>query len=193
MDGVELCSKVKQQLLTSHIPVVLLTAKTDVQYKIKGIETGADAYIEKPFNTEYLMAVVNNILAQREKLRSKYSEEPDFRIESASMNKIDKRFIKSTRQIIEQNISNPEFSVEKLSKELGLSRSQLFRKFGALFNLKPNELIRVERLKFARNLLQQKDNNVNEVAIMTGFSSTSYFISSFKKYFGDTPAQFMHK
>ncbi len=191
MDGIELCATTKSNLITSHIPVILLTAKSDIQHKIKGIETGADAYIEKPFNTEYLLAMVKNILLQRKKLREKFSDEPGHDINEAGINNSDKQFIEKIKQIIEANISSPDFSVEKLSTELGVSRSQLFRKFKALFNLKPNELIRVERLKYAKRLLQQKEYNVNEVAIKAGFASTSYFITSFKKYFGETPSHYL--
>ena len=192
MDGIELCATTKSNLITSHIPVILLTAKSDIQHKIKGIETGADAYIEKPFNTEYLLAMVKNILLQRKKLREKFSDEPGHDINEAGINNSDKQFIEKIKQIIEANISSPDFSVEKLSAELGVSRSQLFRKFKALFNLKPNELIRAERLKYAKRLLQQKEYNVNEIAIKAGFASTSYFITSFKKYFGETPSHYLH-
>ena len=192
LDGIELCSTVKSNLITSHIPVILLTAKSDIQHKIKGIETGADAYIEKPFNTDFLLAMVKNMLLQRKKVREKFSDNPGYDINEAGINKSDKQFIEKIRTVIEANISSPDFSVEKLSTELGVSRSQLFRKFKALFNLKPNELIRVERLKYAKKLLQQNEYNVNEVAIKAGFASTSYFITSFKKYFGETPSHYLH-
>ena len=192
MDGIELCDRVKSNLITSHIPVILLTAKSDIQHKIKGIETGADAYIEKPFDTEFLIAMVKNLLLQRKKIREKFSNEPGQDMDKAGLNNIDKQFIKKIKQIIEENIGSPDFSVDKLSTELGVSRSQLFRKFNALFNLKPNELIRSERLKYAKKLLQQKQYNVNEVAMKAGFASTSYFITSFKKYFGETPSHFLH-
>jgi signal transduction histidine kinase/ligand-binding sensor domain-containing protein/DNA-binding response OmpR family regulator len=192
MDGIGLCARVKSNLITSHIPVILLTAKSDIQHKIKGIETGADAYIEKPFDTEYLMAMVKNLLLQRKKIREKFSDNPGQDMDKAGLNKKDKQFIEKIKLIIEENISSPDFSVDKLSTELGVSRSQLFRKFNALFNLKPNELIRSERLKYAKKLLQQKQYNVNEVALKAGFASTSYFITSFKKYFGETPSHFLH-
>jgi AraC-like DNA-binding protein len=171
--------------------VILLTAKADIQHKIKGVETGADAYIEKPFNTEYLKAVVNNLLQQRERIRKKFSEEPDMEIKEATVCASDRKFIEKTRSIIEQNIGNADFSIEMLGKELGLSRSQLFRKFNVLFNLKPNELIKTEKLKYAKKLLLSGNYNVNEVAEMAGFKSTSYFITSFKKHYGKTPSSFL--
>ena len=191
MDGLEMCEKIKTDFSTSHIPVILLTAKADIQHKIKGVETGADAYIEKPFNTEYLKAVVNNLLQQRERIRKKFSEEPDMEIKEATVCASDRKFIEKTRSIIEQNIGNADFSIEMLGKELGLSRSQLFRKFNVLFNLKPNELIKTEKLKYAKKLLLSGNYNVNEVAEMAGFKSTSYFITSFKKHYGKTPSSFL--
>jgi signal transduction histidine kinase/ligand-binding sensor domain-containing protein/DNA-binding response OmpR family regulator len=191
MDGLEMCEKIKTDFSTSHIPVVLLTAKTDIQHKIKGVETGADAYIEKPFNTEYLTAVVNNLLEQRERVRKKFSEEPEMEMKDATVCASDRRFIEKAHKVIKENINNPELSVDKLSTELGLSRSQLFRKFNVLFNQKPNELIRKEKLKYAKKLLMTGDYNVNEVAEMAGFKSASYFITSFKKHFGKTPSSFL--
>lgn len=192
MDGIEMCAHIKEHAATSHIPVILLTAKADIEHKIKGVETGADAYIEKPFQSDYLVAVVKNLIMQREKLRKKYSGGiPDTDIREAALTVHDEKFIEEVRMVIEKNISNPDLSVEKLAKELGMSRSQLFRKFGTLFDRTPNELIRTERLKYARKLLLQREHNVNEVADITGFSSTSYFITSFKKQYGMTPSQIL--
>ncbi len=187
MNGIDLCAKIKTQIATSHIPVILLTAKSDIEHKIKGIETGADAYIEKPFNVKYLQSVVKNLILQREKLRKKFSGEPQAILESTIINSGEQKFVRKIRKTIENNMSNPDFSVEQLGREMGLSRSQLFRKFKAVFDMRPNELIRSERLKFARMLLIQNEYNVNEVSDMAGFNSTSYFITAFKKYFGKTP------
>ncbi len=192
MDGIEMCARIKEHAATSHIPVVLLTAKADIEHKIKGVETGADAYIEKPFQSDYLVAVVKNLIMQRERLRKKYAGGiPETDIREAALTVHDEKFIEEVRSIIGKNISNPDLSVEKLAKELGMSRTQLFRKFGTLFDRTPNELIRTERLKYARELLLQREHNVNEVADMTGFSSTSYFITSFKKQYGKTPSQIL--
>ena len=193
IDGIELCARIKQHHATSHIPVILLTAKADVEHKIKGAETGADFYIEKPFDDDYLKAVVNNLILQREKLKRKYSklniiEEID-KIENTG----DKKFIEKVFEIIKANISNPGFSVEKLARELGMSRTQLFRKFRALFDNNPSEIIKSERMKYARKLLLQNEYNVNEVAERAGFKSTSYFITSFKEYYGETPSRFIQK
>ena len=190
MDGLEMCARIKEYPATSHIPVILLTAKADIEHKIKGVETGADVYIEKPFRTDYLAAVVKNLIMQREKLREKYSGgTPETDLREAALTVHDEKFIEKVRSVIEKNISEPDLSVEKMANELGMSRSQLFRKFGILFDRSPNELIRTERLKYARHLLLQGGYNVNEVADMSGFSSTSYFITSFRKQYGKTPAR----
>ena len=192
MDGLEMCRHIKEHPATSHIPVILLTAKADIEHKIKGVETGADMYIEKPFRTDYLVAVAQNLIMQREKLRKKYTGGlPETDILEAALTVHDEKFIEKVRLVIEKNISDPALSVERLAEELGMSRSQLFRKFKVLFDLSPNELIRSEKLKYARRLLLQKEHNINEIADLAGFSSTSYFITSFKKQYGQTPARFL--
>jgi DNA-binding response OmpR family regulator len=190
MNGIELCGKLKTQLATSHIPVVLLTAKSEVVHKIEGLETGADAYIEKPFEMEYLKAVIKNLLKQRESLKKRFSSEPDIALAELGLSSHERKFIEKTRSIIDANLGNPEFSVENLGMELGLSRSQLFRKFKTLYELKPSELIKTERLKKSKELLATKDFNINEVANLTGFKSSSYFITSFKRYYGKTPKEY---
>lgn len=193
MDGFELCGKLKTQLATSHIPVILLTAKSEVVHKIEGLETGADAYIEKPFEMEYLEAVIKNLLKQRENLKKRFSSEPEIDLAELGLSSHEKKFIEKTRSIIDINIGNPDFSVESLGMELGLSRSQLFRKFNALYDLKPSELIKSERLKKSKELLATRDYNINEVANLTGFKSSSYFITSFKRYYGETPNEYFNR
>jgi len=193
MDGIEFCSKLKTQSATSHIPVILLSAKSEVISKIEGLETGADAYIEKPFEMSYLDAVVRNMLNQRELLRNRFANEPEVDLNELGLTSHEKKFIEKTRNIIEKNIENPDFSVETLGMELGLSRSQLFRKFRSLYEMKPSELIRTERLKKAKELLASREFNINEVAYRTGFKSSSYFITSFKRYYGETPNEYFSR
>jgi signal transduction histidine kinase/ligand-binding sensor domain-containing protein/DNA-binding response OmpR family regulator len=193
MNGIELCDKLKKQLATSHIPVVLLTAKSEVVHKIEGLETGADAYIEKPFEMEYLEAVIKNLLKQRENLKKRFSSEPDIDLSELGLSTQERKFIEKTRSIIDANLGNPDFSVESLGMELGLSRSQLFRKFKTLYELKPSELIKTERLKKSKELLASKDFNINEVANLTGFKSSSYFITSFKRFYGKTPKEYFNR
>ncbi|MCF8392181.1 MAG: response regulator, partial [Bacteroidales bacterium] len=193
MSGLEICEKLKTQMATSHIPIILLSSKTEVAHKIEGIETGADAYIEKPFDLNYLQAVIKNLLKQREKLRTRFTEEPEINPSVLGLTSHEKKFIEKVFKIIGENIENPDFSVEILGTEIGLSRSQLFRKFKILYDLKPSELIRTERLKKSKSLLSTREFNINEVAYQTGFKSASYFITSFKKYYGITPNEFIHQ
>lgn len=191
MDGLEMCTHLKTQFSTSHIPIILLTAKTEMSQKIEGIETGADAYIEKPFDLQFLEATIKNLLNQRKALRKRYAENLDSDIDEIPINPHEKRFIEKVNKLIEKNISNPDFSVENLALELGMSRSQLFRKFRASFELSPSEIIRIERLKYSKKLLSGGEYNINEIADLVGFKSSSYFITSFKKHFGITPNDYL--
>jgi signal transduction histidine kinase/ligand-binding sensor domain-containing protein/DNA-binding response OmpR family regulator len=194
MNGLELCRKIKQDFVTSHIPVILLTAKTDLAQRIEGIETGADAYLEKPFDLEYLSVLVKNLLVQRQLLREKYSEftEIDIKPESDSMSGPDQNFLEKIDNKIYELLSNPELSVEHLMEAVAMSRTQLYRKFRQLINKSPNEYIRIIRLKHARSLLAKGEFNVNEVATMSGFGNVPYFITSFKNHFGMSPGNCWH-
>jgi DNA-binding response OmpR family regulator len=193
MNGLEMCKKIKTHFATSHIPVVLLTAKTEMSQKIEGIETGADAYVEKPFDINYLEARINNLLIQRNTLRKRYTNETDVDVNELATNIHEKKFIEKTKRIIEAKIINTDFSVETFGFELGLSRSQLFRKFKSAFELKPSEYIRNERLKYSKKLLLEGSYNVNEISDLVGFKSASYYITSFKKLYGKTPFEFVSK
>jgi len=191
MNGLEMCKKLKTQFATSHIPIILLTAKSEISQKIEGIDTGADAYIEKPFNVEYLESRVKNLLLQREVLRKRYAGESDTATQNLVLNVYEKKFMDKAKKVIDDNIDNSEFSVEDFGYELGLSRSQLFRKFKSIYALKPSEFIRNERLKASKILLLERNYNVNEISELVGFKSASYFITSFKKFYGKTPAEFV--
>lgn len=193
MDGIELCKKLKTDFATSHIPVILLTAKTTVASRIEGIETGADDYIDKPFDTRFLLARVDNLIEQRKKLRKIFSNNFGLDVEELDLTLHDKKFLNKALSIITENIDNHDFTVESLGFELNLSRSQLFRKFKALGETTPSEIIRIERLKFAAKLLKEGEHNINEVCYSAGFTSPSYFITSFKKMFGITPKEYMKK
>lgn len=193
MDGIEMCTKLKKQMATSHIPIIILSAKSEVAHKIEGIETGADSYIEKPYETEYLKAIANNLLKQRANLRKRFASEPEINLAELQLTSHEKKFIEKSRSIIEKSIENPDFSVENLGMELGLSRSQLFRKFRTLYDAKPSDVIRAERLKKAKKLLETRENNINEVAYKIGFKSSSHFITSFKKYYGETPNEYFNR
>ncbi len=190
MDGMELCRKVKEHFVTSHIPVILLTAKEADEHKIEGIESGADAYIPKPFNTAYLHALVTNTLKQRKKLRERYHYQSSPTEKTDEMNAGDKKFLSKINMYILRELANPDYGVEQLSTDMGLSRSQLFRKFRAIADLKPSDYIKVIRLQEAQKLLHKNELNVNEIAEACGFTTPSYFITSFKKHFGTTPKNY---
>lgn len=191
MDGLEMCTKLRSYFATSHIPIVLLTAKSEMSQKIEGLDMGADAYIEKPFDIGFLDATISSILKQRRAIRQKFSNEPDIDLDSLALNVHETKFVEKVNSYITQNISNPDLSVEMLALELGLSRSQLFRKIRSVFETTPSEIIRIERLKYSKKVLLELNFNINEVADHVGFKSTPYFITSFKKYYGITPKEYL--
>ncbi len=190
MDGLEFCSALKANILTSHIPVVLLTAKTDLSAKIEGMNCGADAYVEKPFSVRFLKAQIRNLIESRKALRRKYSEMPFVPLNSIAGNKADEEFLSKMNAFIENNISNPDFSIEMLSEQLAISRSGLFAKIKTLAGVTPNELMQVVRLKKAAELLAEKKYRINEIAYMVGFNNPSYFTKCFQKQFGVRPGEF---
>jgi signal transduction histidine kinase/ligand-binding sensor domain-containing protein/DNA-binding response OmpR family regulator len=190
MNGYELCNEIKSNYITCHIPVVLLTAKTSIEHKIKGYETGADAYVEKPFDFNFLEVQVKNLLIQRSRLKNKYSSfSPFVEISDVESEDPNQKFLKKVFDIIKENASDSDLSVDSLGKMMGMSRAQLFRKFRAIMDKSPSDYIREVRLKLAYSLLSNKNYNINEVAFKSGFSSTSYFITCFRKYYGKTPGE----
>jgi ligand-binding sensor domain-containing protein/signal transduction histidine kinase/DNA-binding response OmpR family regulator len=190
MDGITLCSKIKSDTRTSHIPVILLTARTPLVYKIEGYETGADDYITKPFNLNMLEARVWNLLDSRLKLRERYRKEISLQPKNVAITSPDEKFLEKAMAYIEQNISEPSLSVEELGKEVGMSRVTLYRKVKALTDQTAIEFIRSVRLKRAAQLLEQNKLNVNEVAYMVGFQDIDYFRRCFKEQFGFTPKEY---
>lgn len=191
MDGVEFCKAIRSSQTTSHIPFILLTAKTDTNSKIEGMDCGADAYIEKPFSVQYLEACIKNLVDLRSLLRQKFSKMPLVPINSIASNSIDDKFLTRMNEIIEQNFSNPELSVDFLAEQLCISRSGLFAKIKTLANITPNELIQVVRLKKAAALLSENKYRINEICYMVGFNNPSYFSKCFQKQFGMKPGEFV--
>lgn len=191
MDGFELCKKIKSQLDYSHIPIILLTAKTNIQSKIEGLELGADAYIEKPFSVEYLSASVSNLIANREKLRQAFANSPFVAANTMALTKADEGFIKKLNEIIVVNLHNPEFSMDDIADGLNMSRSNFYRKIKGVLDLTPNEYLRLERLKRAAQLLKEGESRVSEICYMVGFNSPSYFSKCFFKQFGVLPKDFV--
>lgn len=191
MDGFELCKTIKSNLNYSHIPVILLTAKTNIQSKIEGMELGADAYLEKPFSVEYLQACASNLIQNREKLRKAFAQSPFVAANTMALTKADEEFIKRLNEVIQANFSNPEFSMDDMADGLNMSRSNFYRKIKGVLDLSPNEYLRLERLKRAAQLLKDGENRVNEICYMVGFNSPSYFAKCFQKQFGVLPKDFV--
>ncbi len=191
MDGAELCRQVRRNPLTSHIPFIMLTAKTDDDSKVKGMDLGVDAYIEKPFSVQYLDACIRNIMAIRRQLFEKFSSEPFIPASDMASNDADNEFLSKMVKIIENNIANSDLSVNFLAEELGISRSGLFAKIKSLADVTPNEMIQVVRLKRAAVLLREGKYLISEVCYKVGFSNPSYFSKCFQKQFGIKPADFV--
>jgi transcriptional regulator GlxA family with amidase domain len=189
MDGLELCNKLKADERTSHIPIILLTAKADLHSKIEGLQLGADDYIAKPFELEELEARMQNLIQTRKKLRSLFSTSLELKPNDIVVESLDNRFLKRTLVAIEEHIADEKFSVEVLALEVGMSHVQLYRKLRALTGKTPNEVIRNLRLARAHFLLNEKAGNVSEVAYLTGFRNTSYFAKCFKEKFGVSPSE----
>ena len=192
MDGFELCKKIKSNFEFSHIPVILLTAKNTIKSKVAGLELGADAYIEKPFSKEYLLAQIASLIANRSMIREYFASSPLVHIKSMAHSKADERFLELLNETIYKNIEDEQLDVEKLARLLTMSRITLYRKIKAISNLTPVELINITRLKKAAELLAEGDYKIYEVADMVGFSSQSNFARNFHKQFNMTPTDYMH-
>src|SRR5690554_6697104 len=193
MDGFEFTERVKSAIEFSHIPVILLTAKVNVEAKVQGFETGADGYIDKPFSLEILLAQIANLLQNREKLRETFLKHPYIGASSMALTKSDEEFIQKLHTIVLDNLDNSEFIVEDIAEHFNMSRASFYRKIKGVLNLSPNEYIRVERLKKAALLLKEKTYKVNEVCYMVGFNSPSYFSKCFQQQFGVLPKDFEQK
>ncbi|MDP4202001.1 MAG: two-component regulator propeller domain-containing protein [Bacteroidota bacterium] len=193
MDGLEFCAALRENVIWSHIPIVLLTAKTDLLSKIEGMNCGADAYVEKPFSMAFLKAQIRNLIENRKVLRRRFSEMPMVSLSSIASNKADEEFLTKMNAIIEQNISNFDFTIEALADQLHVSRSGLFAKIKVLADVTPNELIQIVRLKKGAELLAENKYRINEIAYMVGFNNPSYFTKCFQKQFGMRPGDFIRR
>ena len=191
MDGAELCRRVRQDQKTSHIPFIMLTAKTDDDSKVEGMDVGADTYIEKPFSVQYLEACIRNMLQIRRRLMEKFSTQPLEPVTEIAQNPTDSEFLKKMNQIIEENFSNSELNVNFLADRLNISRSSLFAKIKTLADITPNEMIQMVRLKRAAQLMKEKKYTISEISYMVGFSNPSYFSKCFQKQFGIKPTDYM--
>jgi len=192
-DGFKLCDKLKTDERTSHIPVILLTAKAALQDKIEGFETGADDYIMKPFEPDELKARVKNLIEQRKRIHEHFKKHGLFEIETKKITPVDQKILKEIFETINQRISDPSLSVETLVENLSLSRSVLHRKVISLLGETPAELIRRIRLTKAAELIKQGFGNLSEISLEVGFSNPAHFSENFKKQFGIPPSQYQQK
>lgn len=190
MDGIEMTKRIKNDIETSHIPVVMLTAKSTIEDQILGIDSGAEAYLLKPFNAEYLLAIIRNIIRQREIIIKKYRDKKHVEPEEIKITPKDDEFLKSIVEIIETNYSNPEFNVEKLVDYSTFSRTVMYNKIKGLTGLTPVDFVRQMRLKYAAGILRESDRNVSETAYLTGFNDVKYFSKCFKEMFGTSPKEY---
>ena len=190
MDGVELCRNLKQDPRTSHIPVILLTARSADIYQLEGLKNGADDYITKPFNFDLLSARVVNLIESRQKLRERFQRELILRPKEFAINNPDERFLEKLMKLLEDYMSDPELSVAFLAREVGMSHSVLYRKILALTGYTVNNFIRLFRLQKASQILNNSDYTINEISDITGFSNSKYFSTCFKKEFSVTPTEF---
>ncbi|MBT8184295.1 MAG: response regulator, partial [Eudoraea sp.] len=190
MDGITLCKQLKTNLATSHIPVIMLTAKAGLENKLHGLETGADDYLTKPFNARELQIRVKNLIAQRQKLRELFSRNMSLDPSEITVTSLDQAFLKQVLELFEENYSDSQFGVPQMQKKLGMSKTALHTKIKALTNHPPGELLRNFRLKRSVQLLLQKGDNISQVAYDVGFNSLSYFTRCFKQYYKAAPSEY---
>ena len=191
MDGFEFCKIIKSNFNYSHIPVILLTAKDSIQSKVKGLELGADAYIEKPFSKVHLLAQISSLLSNRDMIREFFASSPLVHLKSMAHSKADERFLESLNDTISKRIEDTDLDVENLASLMNMSRVTLYRKIKAVSNLSPLELINIIRLKKAAELLAEGDYKIYEISAIVGYSSQSNFARNFLKQFSMTPTEYM--
>ena len=190
MDGYRFSKEIRKDERTSHIPIIMLTAKAGLDHKIEGLETGVDAYLTKPFSTRELKVTVRNLIQQRRELRKRFSSSTVIKPSDVSAVSADQVFLKKTISIVEKHFDDEQFGVELLASEAGMSVSQINRKLRALIDQPAGQLIRSLRLQRAADLLKQNSGTIAEICYQVGFSDQSYFSRAFKKQFGCSPSDY---
>jgi PAS domain S-box-containing protein len=194
MDGNELIRILKNDEKTSHIPIILLTAKSEQESRLEGLETGADDYLTKPFNTKELQVRINNLISMRRKLQKKYSKRdyvPVKRGKKKKLNNLDEKFISKVIEVIENHISEEEFNIEQFGKDVGMGRVQLHRKLKALTGKSASQYIKSVKLSRAKKMIEEGEGNISEIAFTVGFRTSSYFTRCFKKEYGYPPSDLL--
>ena len=189
MDGFELTGALKKNEKTSHVPVILLTAKAATESKIQGIEIGADAYLPKPFSSKVLKATINNLVESRRKLKEKFSRQLLIRPDRVDEPSMEEKFLIKVREVVQEHLDDEHFSVEELSRKVGMSRAQIHRKLSALTSKSASRFVRSYRLQHAMQLLESHSGTVSEIAYKVGFSSPAYFTKCFSEEYGISPSQ----
>ncbi len=190
MNGHQLCVKLKGELSTCHIPIVLLTALDSPDYKREGLEHGADAYLEKPFDIKLLKVQIANLLKNRQLLKQKFLE-PSTKLEEVSTNSTDQVFLEQIKAFVINNIDSEKLTVENTARELGMSRPVLYRKIKSMTDVSPQQFLMTIKLQEAARIMKDEGKNISETAYMIGFTDPKYFSQTFKKYFGVTPSQYL--
>jgi AraC-like DNA-binding protein len=193
MDGMELCEKLKNDERTSHIPVVLLTAKAGKEAKIQGLEHHADDYLTKPFDTDELLVLLKNRIEQRARLRERFSREVMVQPKDIAITSADERFLRRAIDIVEENMDDFDFNVESFVDQMHMGRTQFNKKLKALTDLTPVRFIRSLRLKRAAQKIVKEEDTISQIAYSVGFNNLSYFAKCFKEEFGQTPSQYNGK
>ncbi len=190
MDGYEFCSRIKHTLEISHIPVVMLTAKSGDESRQKGLETGADAYITKPFNLKLLETQINNLIQSRDRMKERFRKELVYKPADIVITSTDEKFLSRAIEVVEKNIANPEFDVISFSHDMAMSQSTLYRKLKAITGESTNNFIKEIRLKRAATILSQNELSISEVSFMVGYDDPAYFAKSFKQKFKSSPSEY---
>jgi signal transduction histidine kinase/ligand-binding sensor domain-containing protein/DNA-binding response OmpR family regulator len=190
MNGIELTQKLKEEFKTCHIPVIMLSSKSAVESQVEGLQIGAEAYVPKPFNSEILLSYIQTILSQRKRVRAIFENRVELKPDEVQVTPKDKEFIEKVLNLIDENLANPEFNVEKLATKIFISRTLFYKKIKSITGYQPVELIRMMRLKKAAKFIETGEFTVSEVAYMVGYNDIRYFSTSFKKQFGVSPSQY---
>ena len=190
LDGFQFCEALKTNAKTSHIPVILLTAKAGEENKLAGLETGADDYLIKPFSAKELHARVRNLIELRRKLRERFRREGLLQLREIVVTSVEETFLQKLMQVAEQHLADEDFDLDVLRRELNMGQKQLYRKIKALTGQTPTDFIRTLRLRRAKQLLEQHARTISEIAFQVGFNNLSYFSKCFREEFGQLPSEF---
>ncbi len=193
MDGAELCRRLKTDERTSHIPVILLTARASGESRVEGLETGADDYVTKPFSPRELQVRAKNLIEGRQRLRERFGREVKLQPGDVAVTPADEQFLNRAVAVVEQHLSDPDFSLEQFESAMTMSRLQLYRKLKSLTNHAPGEFIRTMRLKKAAQLLDKRAGSITEITYEVGFNNLSYFAKCFREYHGVTPSEYLRQ